>query len=371
MSLSPPQDLIPEQKLYEGSRWYNFPGVPKEKYIEVVSETVRTLNPPYTISDFGVSPDEIKTWVNTSPTIGRYLETIASKISERRSLAKIDSQSLTSGRREHVWIVFCSPDLRHFDHTYLLVDGLCHDESFKVSPTKLIPQTSDTSTAKDWRSSTRWSKLIATVNFLDVRLINFPIITAVTAALTYGDDELIKSFKQTKFSKYRSEMEKELQVESDFDWEKPLAERRQQVQNARSSLERTNLFRLLQGTPAEKTKGKPEANAYAQYLHLRDIASESDIHYYIGCCLRDLLKYRQFSILMDEGVETEEPLISGQTDPVPDVTIHTETDIYALEFHFTRPQITSSEMARYATENVISKYMKSLPYLKSVLDTIQ
>jgi hypothetical protein len=34
-------DLIPQQKLYGGSRWYNFPGVSKEKYIPIAEETVR------------------------------------------------------------------------------------------------------------------------------------------------------------------------------------------------------------------------------------------------------------------------------------------------------------------------------------------
>jgi len=47
-------DLIPEQQLYEGSRWYNFPGVPKGQYIEIASKTVRALNPSYDVVQFGV-----------------------------------------------------------------------------------------------------------------------------------------------------------------------------------------------------------------------------------------------------------------------------------------------------------------------------
>jgi len=173
-------DLIPEQKLYEGSRWYNFPGVPKDKYIEVAEETVRALNPPYTLYEFGVSSDEVKSWVDTAPTIGRFIEILANRISHIRAATTIP----LAGKRERAWIVFCAPELRHFDHTYLLLDGLCHDEKLKVSPTKLIPPDSNTSFAKSWRKSPQWARLVATIDFLDVRLINLPIITVVTAALT-------------------------------------------------------------------------------------------------------------------------------------------------------------------------------------------
>jgi hypothetical protein len=36
-----------------------------------------------------------------------------------------------------------------------------------------------------------------------------------------------------------------------------------------------------------------------------------------------------------------------------------------------RKQFTSSEIARYALKNVIEKNMRSLPYLSSLLDSIQ
>lgn len=365
-------DLIPEQKLYEGSRWYNFPGVPKDKYVEVVEETVRTLNPPRSLYDFGVSPDEVKSLAQTSTTIGRLIETLAGRISEIRSTTTLPLE----GKRDHVWVVYVAPDLRHFDHTYLIIDGLCQDEKLRVSAPKLITPESDTSLAQHWKQPTQWAKLVATINLLDVRLINLPIITVVTAALTYGDESLLQSFKTTPLEKYRSEILEGLfptleeMPATDIDWSQPLAERRLQIKNARESLERTNLFLLLRGTPAEPQKGKSESvKVFAQYLHLRQIAHESDLHFFMGSALRDLLTYRQFPGII--GVETEQPFISGRTDPIPDVTIRADADNYALEFHFMRKQFTSSEIARYALKNVIEKNMRSLPYLSSLLDSIQ
>lgn len=358
-------DLIPEQQLYEGSRWYNFPGVPKDKYVEIAEETVRSLNPPNSLYDFGVSSDDAKGWVDTAPTIGRFIETLANKISSTRSATTYG----ITGKREHVWIVYCSPDLRHYDHTYLVIDGLVQDEKFRVSPAKLIPPTSDTPTSKHWRQSPQWARLVASVNFLDVRLINLPITSVVAAALAYGDDELIETFKQAHIDDYRQHIPEYIQT-SDVNWGDTLVKRRLQAQNARDSIGRSNLALLLKGMSAEQQRGGNLESVLplAQYLHLREHASESELHFYIGTALEDTLRYQQFAGFI--GVETEEPLVRGQVQPQPDVIVHTETDVYALEFHFLRQQATASEVARYATQNVIDKYMKSLPHLKSMLESI-
>ena len=360
-------DLIPEQKLYDGSRWYNFPGVSKTHYVSIVEETVRTLNPPHSLYDFGVSPDEVNMWVDTAPTIGRFIEILANQISNRRSASTI---SIT-GKKDHVWVVYCAPDLRHYDHTYLVLDGLCQDEKLRVSPAKLIPPDLDTSLAKQWRAPAQWAKMVATINFLDVRLVNLPIISVVTAALAYCDEDLLKAFKTARVSDYRKQIsEAAIPVPDSFDWNQHLVERRLQAQNARESLERSNLFRLLRGTPAEPQKGgNPEsAIVYAQYLFLRDQTQESRLHFYLGQALKDLLEYYRFPELL--GVETETPLVQGQTDPVPDITVHTKDDTYALELHFRRDQFASSVIQRYAIENVIRKYMRGLPYLRSVLEAM-
>ncbi len=358
-------DLIPEQKLYEGSRWYNFPGIPKDKYIEIAEETVRALNPPNTLYEFGVSSDEVKSWVNTAPTIGKFIEILANRVSNIRAVTTVP----LAGKREHVWIIYCAPDLRHYDHTYLVLDGLCHDEKLRVSPTKLIPPDSNTSFAKSWRKSPQWARLVATVDYLDIRLINMPIITAVTAALTYGKDELIQSFKDTRLKDYKDEILKEMPG-IEIDWEQRLAERRLQVQNARDSIGRTNLFFLLRGMPAEQQKGLAESvKVFAQYLHLRRKSNEAHLHYCLGCALKDLLQYHQFSGF--DEVVTEIPLVPGYTDPVPDITLSTDRDTYALEFHFFQKQFTSSEIQRYAVKDIIAKYMRALPHLNSILETIQ
>ncbi len=362
-------DLIPEQQLHEGSRWYNFPGVPKEQYIEIASKTVRALNPPYDIVQFGISSDEMSTWVDTSSTIGRFIEVLANKISARRRAA---SRLVPKIRREHVWVVYCTPDLRHYDHTYLVIDGLVQDNKMRLSPTKLVPSNADTSFFKSWRQSPQWARLVATINFLDVRLMNFPIISAVTAALVYGDEQLLQSFKKAHLRDYRDAIPAAMQVGiSEETWGQQLAARKLQPQNARDSLARSNLFLLLRGMPAEEQKGGnlESVNVLAQYLHLRDHASESDIHFYIGCALQDLLESHQFPGLL--GVETEQVFVPGQSDPVPDIMIHTESEVYALEFHFLRKQVASSEIQRYALKNVIDKYMKGVPHLRSLLETIE
>lgn len=359
-------DLIPQQKLYGGSTWYNFPGVPKDKYIEIAEETVRVLNSPYTLVEFGVSSDEIKSWVDVAPTIGRFIEILANRVSDRRRRARLHLK----GRREHIWIVYCSPNIRHYDHTFLVIDGLVQDEKLKVSPPKLITNSSDTLLATSWKQGSQWNKLVNTVNFLDVRLINMPIITTVAAALAYGDDLLLHSFKETPLSNYRDYITTEMGTTT-ADWNKSLSKRRLQSKNAIESLERTNLFRLLRGLPAEEQRGGvPEsAIGIAQYRHLRDNTSENELHYYLGKALQDLLEYHQFPGFV--GVETESHFVPDEASPIPDITIHTETDIYALEFHFLRKQITSSEMSRYALTNVIEKYMKGLSHLSSLLNTIE
>ncbi|HEY0739298.1 MAG TPA: hypothetical protein VGD69_30530 [Herpetosiphonaceae bacterium] len=358
-------DLIPQQKLYGGSQWYNYPGVPKDKYIEIAEETVRTLNSPYSLVEFGVSADEIRSWVDTAPTIGRFMEILANRISDRRRGARLQLK----GRKEHVWIVYCNPDVRHYDHTFLVLDGLVQDEKLRVSPPKLITNSADTTLAAHWRQGKQWNKLVNATNFLDVRLINMPIITTVTAALTYGSDKLLESFKHTSLAKYRDYLTEEL-GQLNIDWDQVLSERRLQVRNANDSMERTNLFRLLRGLAAEEQRGgnTDTPKLLAQYRHLRDHTSESELHLYIGQTLQALLEYHQFPGFV--GVETETRFVPDEPSPVPDVVIHTETDIYALEFHFLRKQIVSSEMSRYALTKVIEKYIKGLSHLSSLLNSI-
>ena len=74
------------------------------------------------------------------------------------------------------------------------------------SATKLISPESDPSFAKHWRQPARWAKLVATINLLDMRLINLPIITVVNAALTYGDKNLLQSFKKARLQDYKDEI---------------------------------------------------------------------------------------------------------------------------------------------------------------------
>ncbi|BAQ59713.1 hypothetical protein GM3708_118 [Geminocystis sp. NIES-3708] len=359
-------DLIPEQKLYGGSRWYNFPGISKDKYIEIAQETIRTLNPPYSISDYGINLDELKTWVENSHTIGKFIETIATRISDRRNQCKIRSQ----GKRDHVWIVYCCPDLQHYDHTYLIIKGLVQDnENLKASPTKLV--SSEDALSKHWKQDQEWIKFVPALNFLDIRLINMPIITVVTAALVYGDDKLLESFRKTKFSAYKDVIMKKLPGEcNSFDWNQPLAERRQKEENVRNSIAGTNLFYLLRGMSAKKRSGKTESpKILGQYLHLREKVHESTLHEFMAKALKVALEYHQFQGLID--IEFEKPLVQGTTAPKPDIKINTISDTYALEFHFTKQQYTTSEITRYALRDVIEKYMRDLEYLRSQLDNIK
>lgn len=370
-------DLIPKMRLHEGSRWYTFSGVDRSKYKEIVEETVRALNPPYDLYSFGVSPTDANSWSENSHTIGQFIETLASRVSALRGVSSTSHE----GRKNHIWVVYCCPDLRHSDHTYLVVDGLCKDDKLQASPTKLIPLNSSTTFSKNWREHPQWARFVSTINYLDVRLINFPISTLVTAAMTYCDDDLLQSFKETRYVDYRDSVPKEMLFlaeeteETDkgkekFDWNQPLVERRLQVQNARDSIAKTNLFFLLRGMPAEQQRGgKPESlSSYIKYLHLREKVHEEELHYYIGCALRDALDHFNFPDLI--GVENETPIIRGESSPEPDITVHTSSDVYALEFHFRKVQIAPSEASRYAVKNVIDKYMKGLSYLRSFLATI-
>ena len=357
-------DLIPEGKLYEGSRWYEFSGVNKDQFVDITKETVEALNPNKTLFDY-TSPDEAKELVKTASTIGRYMEILATQVSSRRDQTRIVSR----GRREHVWVVYCSPDLRHRDHTYQVVDGLCQDEFLRVSPIKLIPESANTPIEQNWRQPDEWAKLIAAVRFLDMRLINLSVVTLVTAALTYGDDDLINSFKRTTLQQYRDEVEREF-GKLELPWADSLIERAQKEENARISMEGSNLYSLLRGTPASSQRGSDTDNAkvYARYLHLRKIVGEniSQLHYYLGLALDNLLKYSQYPEFA--GTETEESLIPGQIEPRPDITLHTENDIFVIELHFTRDQITPSEVRRYALERVLPKYIRGLSYINSQLE---
>ena len=208
------------------------------------------------------------------------------------------------------------------------------------------------------------------INFLDIRLINIPIIAVVRAALVYGDDKLLKSFKETNLSKYKDIIIKKLPGEcDDIEWDKPLAERRQKDEIVKDTIAKTNLFSLLKGMGTNQKRGKESPIVLGQYLHLRDKTHETDLHRFIGKALEAVLKYHQLPNFIN--VEVEKPLVQGTTSPVPDIKVNTKTDTYALEFHFTKFQATSSIIARYAVRDVIGKYIRDLDYLRSQLDNIK
>jgi len=297
------------------------------------------------------------------------METLAGHMSTRRSSTMFSLK----GEQDHVWIVYVAPETRHFDHTFHLVDGLCKDEKLHAAPLKLVTPESETSSSKHWRKPDEWTKLILTLNRLDVRLINLPIVTVVVAALASNNSELLRSFKSTTLRKYRDELLREfpqLAQEDDKWWDTVLSRRKEQKQNARLSLERTNLYSLLKGSPARGRTGLLESPiTYAQYLHLRSLTHERELHHFLGDVIYSLFKFNPFPGL--KKVEIETPFLPEQSDPVPDVTIRTDTDNYLLEFHFMNKQITASEMARYALRNVIAKYQRSLPYLASLLRDVR
>lgn len=359
-------DLIPEQVLFEGSKWYRFPGVSKDQFVEIVEETVRVLNAPYTLTEYGVSPDEVRTWAESANTIGDFIAILANKIASRRRKARIPLR----GPRERVWVVFCSPDNKHYDHTYHIIQGLVLDDSLRISPVKLVPPSSDAQLFKHWRKGNKWAQLVNAINFLDLRVINLPITTVVSAALAYGDPHLLQSFKDATLGDYREQIPVEMKTE-EVEWNRQLSLRRLQAMNARDSMEGSNLYRLLRGMPAEPLKGGNAESVLtlAQYLHLRHMTTEKQLHYYLGMTLKDLLGYQRVSGYRDVGTET--PLVNGQISPQPDITVFTDSDIFALELHFLRKQIVASEIQNYTLKNVLEKYMRDLPHLQSQLQTLE
>lgn len=358
-------DLIPRDQLAGGgSQWYEFPGVSKEQFSEIADETVRALNESRTLTEYSVTPSELKVWSDTSNSIGSLLETLASKVSERRRTAKVSSRT----RREKVWMVMVSPEYSQYDRLYHLVNGLVKNATFTIAQEKLLDTNNDNTRTRKWRNESReWLKFLTATTFLDVRIINFPIKTAVAAVQAFGEDSLLDKLKEAKLSDFKSEIVKSFGNLDDIDWETPLLKRKLTKENASRSIGRTNLYRLMRGLGADPTKGgNPESPLdFAQYRFLRDNISEGKFHYYIGLALKYMLETEKFPNLLD--VATEHPYQPSQKAPTPDVTVYTGDTDYLLEFHFTNTPIASSQIASY-TVNKVEQYMTNLSHLRSLLD---
>lgn len=361
-------DLIPKNQIYGGSQWYDFPGVPKEDYIEIVEETVRSLNQSRNLRDFGVTDEEIKIWSDTSASIGEFIETLATKIANRRSALHIS----THARKERLFIIFSCPEYMHYDKLYHLVYGLVKDNDLSVSPHKVINSGTENAQTRKWKDTGReWAKFLAAIAFLDVRVINFPISTVVAAALAHGDDELLDSFKQTKLIEYKEKITKHYTKVDDLNWDEPLVSRQLTKENARKSLKGTNLYALLRQVNAEPRKGgnSEHPRSLAQYLHLRSQVHETHLHYYISLTLKDLFEHEKVLNFKDIASECPYPYIVGIKAPQPDITVYAEPKNYLLEFHFTDTPLASSQIARYAVRK-IETYMNDLAQLSSILQSI-
>ncbi len=370
-----------------GLQWYDFPGVPKKKYIEIAEETVRVLNHSRNLTEFGFSPSELHTWVDTSDTIGQFMQTLSDKNVARRMAT---TQRLE--RRLRVWVVYCCPDMIAYDQLYHRIDALVKDEDLVVAPDKLIRLAAqDNAHSREYSQENEWAKLLTAINFLDIRLINLSIVTIITAALTYGDPGLIESFARAKLKDYEKQIPEEMWIrdkkiaasrrktiqtdesnEDDtiFDLDEPLNRRRRQVKNTLDSLQSSNLYNLLRGMPAQPQRGgnKESSKQLAQFLHLMEHASTNDCSYFIGSAIKDLLEQQNFPGF--RTIATEYPYIQGKAAPRPDVTIYTDEVDYLLELHFSRQSLATSQIARYAVDRVINKYKDELPVLKSMLDSM-
>jgi hypothetical protein len=370
--------------LPEGQTWYDFPGVPRNKYIEIAEETIRILNSSREITDFGISASEMVHMADMSDTIGAFLEALTAKNVHIRTATQ---QRLE--KRTKVWVVFCCPDRTAYDQLYSRVDAMVLNKDFRVSPEKLISSVQDNAQTRKFDNEIAWPKLLHTLNFLDIRVVNLPIVTMINAALAFGDEELLNSFKTTPLREYRKDIPEEMwrrdekierknkapsgddDFDDVFDWDEPLNKRRRQSDNVRDSLRSSNLFFLLRNMPGQGQKGgnKETSKQLAQFLHLMDKhPNPLDLHYYIGMGLKDLLTTENFPGYLTVGTET--PYIQNRRSPVPDVAIYTEECDYLLEFHFSKRSLSSSELARYVIQSVIQKYMDELPVLKSLLEKI-
>lgn len=168
--------------------YYEFPGPPKNEYLNIVEQTIGILNHGKNLQDFGISNDIAKEWLSDASTIGEYLKVVGTKIRANKNLVK----RLNQKERCKLWVVVLALNEPSKD-----VEAITKGESLDADIQRMLVST-DANIVQEVKQHPEQIALAS--NYLNCKVIYISIVEALYIVRNYADAKLKKIMKEQNLS---------------------------------------------------------------------------------------------------------------------------------------------------------------------------
>ncbi|MDM8525317.1 hypothetical protein QUF80_18250 [Desulfococcaceae bacterium HSG8] len=320
--------------------FYVFTGPPRNEYIPIINETLRSLNDGRILDDYGIDERKANSVAQTSNSIGNFMQSCQETIlSERRTLRK--AMHSLKRKRIHLWMVFCSleDDLRR---NYDMIRSLTTSDYHHVQVKRLLRGNSRE--VRYWENNL--DKFARAAQYLDLRISHLPMRTVNSVVSAYADYELQEHLKS-----------------------KGLFKRAPNRDSAQDSLRATAIgtFLITRHGFFDKDlsrRGKSTLEKQDLFKEIAGLASKDDkaLNICIVRALRDI-----FASKTNYTVHPELP-ITDNSSVITDVAVVNTSDIYCLEIKWRSQLIPESKIIRQTVKRV-EEFSKELPEIKNLLES--
>ena len=254
-----------------GEPFERFSGPPKSDFVSIASRTVAALNEGASMAALGISDERANQLATGAATIGRYLALV------RRELIKNGARirGLLAAEQPRLWIAVVAPDaegdvaaLTRGGYAYADVDRLMTSTGANI--------------VDELKRHPEEIGILGTV--LDARILYLDMVTALSVARQYGDEQLHGLMRGQGMSTQTDAL-------------------------AGDRLRSSELGLILSGQSlgTRRRGARPGANTQAAFRSLAEIARTND-----GACNRSIGK-ALVDIGLVERMETERPIGTEQT----------------------------------------------------------
>lgn len=321
---------------------YPFSGPRRSDYITIVNDTIRALNDSRTLLDYGISDETARGLAESSNSIGAFMETCHTVITQQRERLTSVATSIKR-KRVHLWMVFCSYE-ENTRRNHDIIRSLTVGSYQHVQVERIL--NGDSQEVRFWE--TMQGVFAQAAQYLDLRIMYLPLRTANAIMTAYGSRELIKKLQ-----------------ESD------LIERAATRSSAQESLEGTAIWAFLQKEgffdKDPSKRGTLTEKRQEQFKLTIKYCSDKELNSAVASALRDLNKDPEIQVVTELALnDVSKP--NEHARRLVDIAIVTPTDIYCLELKWRSSVLNDADVVRETAERV-AEYASELTELKVLLDS--
>lgn len=344
------QDIINYSSAVSGTLFYhgreviNFEGPPKEKFQQIMKNTISVLNTGYTFNDFQLTDKDFDdllmklTKDKNQFTFRDYIFAVRQLWFERTG--KIERILSSIPKPTEIWFVFSMPEAEHLV-TQFIRKSQNIDDCWDAYHAKLDEYIHDNQKSAYWNSN---RLQIAISGSFKAKIFFMPTNILVSSIAAFG----------TEFN-----------VDSKIDWLSTGISKNWYYQsNAKNFLIKSPLIKQLKGEPVQfgatrsgvakeaiikATKAYEEINAISSKYNLKRDGSDKPFNKTMAKALKE--------VLPNYVIKPEVPH-PWLTNIIPDITIEENDKIICLEFCYTKKSIPST-IADYVL-NKLDNYMRQL-----------